>query len=141
MTKFYLDTLTSDPTYKKANARGLLRIPVHEDGDWHDQPFITHICPIWTRSKHAYYLSFHLVSDGINGTPIVFPIVARGEDRVRLIMHAGNTEDEVRRLVSSILTWAEEMMEIEASDDKNRLPTAAQRAYTLMKQMNTGSSG
>jgi 8-amino-7-oxononanoate synthase len=70
----------------------------------------------------------------------VFPIVARGEDRVRLIMHAGNTDDEVRRLVSSILTWAEEMMEIEASDDKNRLPAAARRAYSLMKQMNAGSS-
>lgn len=134
LTKFYLDTLTSDPIYKKANAKGLLRIPIHEEGDWHEQPFITHICPIWTRAKHAYYLSFHLVSDGINGTPIVFPIVARGEDRVRLIMHAGNTEDEVKKLVSSILTWAQEMMEIEASGDKNKMPKAAQKAYDLMKE-------
>ena len=96
---------------------------------------------MWTRPKHAYYLSFHLVSDGINGTPIVFPIVARGEDRVRIIMHAGNTEEEVLKLVSSILTWAQEMLDIEASDDKNRLPTAARRAYNLMKQQKSVGNG
>lgn len=137
MTKFYLDTLTTHPTYKKANAKGLLRIPIHEEEDWHEEPFITHICPIWTRAKHAYYLSFHLVSDGINGTPIVFPIVGRGEDRVRLIMHADNTEEEVKKLVGSICAWAEEMMEIEASSDKNKMPAAAQRAHDLMKKKQT----
>ena len=81
------------------------------------------------------------MSDGINGTPIVFPVVARGEDRVRLIMHAGNTDEEVHKLVNSICAWAEEMMEIEASDDKNRLPTAARKAYDLMKKKHDGAEG
>ncbi|RYP27320.1 hypothetical protein DL767_007744 [Monosporascus sp. MG133] len=134
LTKLYLDTLTSNPIYKKANAKGLLRMPTHEDEDWHDQPFITHIVPIWTKSKYAHYLSFHLVSDGINGTPIVFPIVPKGEDRVRLIMHSYNTEEEVKTLANSICSWAQEMLEIEASGDKNRLPKAAQRAFDLMKK-------
>ncbi|KAL8700932.1 MAG: hypothetical protein Q9224_000734 [Gallowayella concinna] len=132
LTLFYLDTLTSNPIYKKANAKGLLRMPVHEDGDWHEVP-ITHIVPIWCKPKHAYYLSFHLVRDGINGTPIVFPVVARGEDRVRIFLHAHNTYDEVKFLVKSICAWAEEMMEIEASGDKNRLPTAARLAYDLLE--------
>ncbi|KAI4159930.1 MAG: hypothetical protein LQ342_006146 [Letrouitia transgressa] len=131
LTTFYLDTLTSNPIYKKANAKGLLRMPIHEDEDWHEVP-ITHIVPIWTKPKHANYLSFHLVRDGINGTPIVFPVVARGEDRVRIFLHAHNTHDEVITLVNSICSWAMEMMEIEASGDKNRLPTAARLAYDLL---------
>lgn len=107
-------------------------MPLYEDEDWHEVP-ITHIVPIWTtKPKHAYYLSFHLVRDGINGTPIVFPVVARGEDRVRILMHAHNTREEAMTLVHSICSWAEEMMEIEASGDKNRLPSAARLAYDLM---------
>ncbi|KAL8889813.1 MAG: hypothetical protein Q9215_002955 [Flavoplaca cf. flavocitrina] len=133
LTLFYLDKLTSNPIYKKANAKGLLRMPVHEDGDWHEVP-ITHIVPIWCKPKHAYYLSFHLVRDGINGTPIVFPVVARGEDRVRIFLHAHNTHEEVETLIKSICSWAEEMLEIEASGDKNRLPSAARLAYDLMEE-------
>ncbi|KAL8927713.1 MAG: hypothetical protein Q9208_002128 [Pyrenodesmia sp. 3 TL-2023] len=131
LTLFYLDTLTSNPIYKKANAKGLLRMPMHEDGDWHEVP-ITHIVPIWTKPKHAYYLSFHLVRDGINGTAIAFPVVARGEERVRILLHAQNTREEVMTLVRSICSWAEEMLEIEASGDKNRLPSAARLAYDLL---------
>lgn len=108
-------------------------MPVREDEDWHAEPFITHIVPLWTKPKHAYYLSFHLVSAGINGTPIVFPVVAKGEDRVRLIMHSFNTEEDVKALVDAVCSWAAEMMEIESSGDKNKLPVAARRAYDQMK--------
>ncbi|KAL8952151.1 MAG: hypothetical protein Q9222_001928 [Ikaeria aurantiellina] len=134
LTRLYIDTLTANPIYKKANAKGLLAMPLHDDGDWREGP-VTHIVPIWTpKPKHAYYLSFHLVRDGINGTPIVFPIVARGEDRVRLMMHGHNTYEDVHTLVGSICSWAEEMMEIEASGDKNRLPSAARLAYDLISK-------
>lgn len=78
---------------------------------------------------------------GINGTPIVFPIVPKGEDRVRLIMHAFNTEEDVETLVNSICSWAEEIMEIEASGDKNKLPTAAQRALEVMKKRTNRING
>ncbi|PIA98366.1 8-amino-7-oxononanoate synthase [Cercospora beticola] len=140
LTVFYLDTLTSHPTYKKAHKKGLLRMPVHEDEEWKDGAPITHIVPIWCKPKHAHYLSFHLVRDGINGTPIVFPVVARGEDRVRIFLHAHNTKEEVQKLVDSICTWAEEMMEIEASGNKNRLPAAAQLAHDLLKENSEGVS-
>lgn len=108
-------------------------MPIHdEDQAWHDEP-ITHIVPIFCKPKQAYYLSFHLVRDGINGTPIVFPVVARGEDRVRIFLHAHNTKEEVLKLVESICTWAEEMIEIESSGDKNALPEAARLAHDLLE--------
>lgn len=141
---FYLDTLTSHPVYKKAHKKGILDIPIHEDGSWHETP-ITHIVPLWTpRQKHALYLAFHLTRDGINGCYIVFPIVGKGEDRVRLLLHAHNTKDDVRKLIDSITTWTQEMLDIEASGDKNRLPSAARLAFDLIKrdrQISNGSNG
>ncbi|KAL2760153.1 hypothetical protein ACRALDRAFT_2038857 [Sodiomyces alcalophilus JCM 7366] len=141
LTLFYLDTLTSHPVYKKAHKKGILDMPLHEDGSWHELP-ITHIVPLWTpRSKHALYLAFHLTRDGINGCYIVFPIVGKGEDRVRLLLHAHNTKDEVRKLIDSIISWTQEMLDIEASGDKNRLPSAARLAFDLVKRDREGTNG
>ncbi|ROT42958.1 PLP-dependent transferase [Sodiomyces alkalinus F11] len=134
LTTFYLDTLTSHPVYKKAYKKGLLKMPVHEDGSWHETP-ITHIVPLWTpRKKHALYLTFHLTRDGINGCYIVFPIVGKGEDRVRLLLHAHNTKEQVMTLIDSIITWTQEMLDIEASGDKNKLPSATRLAYDLIRE-------
>ncbi|KAK2021942.1 PLP-dependent transferase [Colletotrichum zoysiae] len=132
LTLFYLDTLTSHPVYQKAYKKGLVAMPFHEDGAWHETP-ITHIVPFWTlRPRHALYLSFHLTRDGFNGTGIVFPIVPKGQERVRLVLHAHNTKDEVLRLTNSLATGMQELMDIEASGDKNRLPTAARLAFDLI---------
>lgn len=143
LTLFYLDTLTSHPTYKKAYKKGMLDMPVHEDGAWHETP-VTHIVPLWTRRpKHALYLAFHLTKDGFNGCYIMFPIVSKGEDRVRLLMHAHNTKDDVRKLIGSMTAWIQEMLDIEASGDKNRLPTAARLAFDIIKrdrQITNGTS-
>jgi 8-amino-7-oxononanoate synthase len=143
LTLFYLDTLTSHPIYKKAYKKGMLDMPMHEDGAWHETP-ITHILPLWTRRpKHALYLAFHLTKDGFNGCYIMFPIVGKGEDRVRLLLHAYNTKDDVKRLIGSITTWTQEMMDIEASGDKNKLPTAARLAFDLInrdRQITNGTS-
>lgn len=134
LTVFYLDTLTSHPIYKKAKKKGMVDMPVHEDGLWHEVP-ITHIVPLWVRRpKAALYLAFHLTRDGFNGCNIMFPIVPKGEDRVRLFLHAHNTKDEVKALIDSITTWIQEMMDIEASGDKNKLPSAARLAFDLLEK-------
>lgn len=109
-------------------------MPVHEDGAWHETP-ITHIVPLWTRRpRHALYLAFHLTRDGFNGCYIVFPIVAKGEDRVRLFLHAHNTKEDVKNLIQSMVTWIQEMLDIEASGDKNKLPTAARLAFDIIEK-------
>jgi len=138
---FYLDTLTSHPLYKKAYKKGMVDMPVHEDGAWHEVP-ITHIVPLWTRRpRYALYLAFHLTKDGFNGCYIVFPIVGKGEDRVRLFLHAHNTKEDVKNLIGSITTWIQEMLDIEASGDKNKLPTAARLAFDIIKRDEQEANG
>lgn len=141
LTLFYLDTLTSHPVYKKAYHKGMIDMPVHEDGAWHETP-ITHIVPLWTRRpKHALYLAFHLTKDGFNGCYIVFPIVGKGEDRVRLFLHAHNTKEDVKNLIQSIVTWIQEMLNIEASGDKNKLPAAARLAFDIIESDRRATNG
>lgn len=119
----------------------MVDMPVHEDGAWHEVP-ITHIVPLWTRRpKYALYLAFHLTRDGFNGCNIVFPIVPKGEERVRLFLHAHNTKDEVKGLINSITTWIQEMLDIEASGDKNKLPSAARLAFDLLEKDEQMSNG
>ena len=119
----------------------MVHMPVHEDGAWHETP-ITQIVPLWTRRpKHALYLAFHLTRDGFNGCYIVFPIVAKGEDRVRLFLHAHNTKDDVRNLIDSMVAWIQEMLDIEASGDKNKLPAAARLAFDIIKRDSEAANG
>lgn len=107
-------------------------MPLFEEESWESQRFVTHICPVWTpRPKNNFWLSFHLQLAGYAAYPVYFPIVPKQQERVRLVIHAGNTEEEIRGLVASICSFGKEMLEIEESGDKNRIPNAARYANGL----------
>ncbi|PPQ63215.1 hypothetical protein CVT24_005675 [Panaeolus cyanescens] len=66
------------------------------------------IIPILT--PHPRPLSAYLLALGMNARPITWPTVPKGHDRVRVCLHAGNTQEEVDRLIQGVLGWAEEVM-------------------------------
>lgn len=66
------------------------------------------IIPIMTPLSRP--LSARLRTLGLNARPITWPTVPKGKDRVRVCLHAGNSKDEVRRLVEGVVLWAEEEM-------------------------------
>jgi 8-amino-7-oxononanoate synthase len=39
------------------------------------------------------------------------PVAPRGTERIRVCVHAGNTEEELLRLVRALVLWAENYME------------------------------
>lgn len=80
-----------------------------------------------TREKYNWFLAIHMMAQGFKSAPVGPPIVPRGTNRVRLIIHAGNTEEEITSLVTTILTWAKEMYDIETGKTKDKLPPAMQR--------------
>ncbi|KAI9001476.1 pyridoxal phosphate-dependent transferase [Trametes punicea] len=65
----------------------------------------TPIIPVLT--PHPRPLSAHLRVRGLNARPITWPTVPKGADRVRICLHASNTKEEVDRLVSAMIEWAE----------------------------------
>lgn len=42
----------------------------------------------------------------MNARPITWPTVPKGKDRVRVCLHAGNTEEEVTKLAKEMVVWA-----------------------------------
>jgi 8-amino-7-oxononanoate synthase len=142
LVKFFLETLDANPIWEQANAANIARIPLYEEEDWNARPFVSHICPVWTsKPKHNIYLSFHLQTAGFACYPVVFPIVPKGQERVRVIFHAANTEEEILKLAESICSWAEEMLDIEDAGERGKLPSAARHAFSLLaKEGMNGSS-
>ena len=110
---------------------GILSIPVSEDGESRD--FVAHVVPVWTRQRYNWWLVFHLQLSGISAFPIDFPTVPKGQSRIRLMFHAGNTEAQVDFLATTICDWAKEMIDIEEGvEGKGNMPKAAQQVYASM---------
>ncbi|KAG6095680.1 hypothetical protein E4U30_002156 [Claviceps sp. LM220 group G6] len=59
-------------------------------------------------SDRARSLARYCQERGFVVRAIVAPTVKKGTDRVRLCLHAGNTEDEVRRLCLAVESWLRE---------------------------------
>lgn len=136
-----------NPVWDKANDSGFLRIPLYEQEDWETLPFMSQICPVWTKPKHNLYLAIHLQLAGFQVYPISFPIVPKGTDRIRLVFHGHNTEDDVKRLAASICDWAKETMECEAYNRRQgpngqiKLCSAARHAQNLASKEGMNGSG
>ncbi|KAJ2987429.1 hypothetical protein NUW58_g4513 [Xylaria curta] len=78
--------------------------------------------PIWEEA---------LTFNNMNAYPMVFPVVPKGESRLRLVFHAHNTLEEIDKLVSNITEWAAEMLDIERGISESALPKAARQLYAM----------
>lgn len=52
-------------------------------------------------------LAAFLAKGGLRTWPIDYPVIPRGQDRVRIIFHVDNTEDQIEELARLICCWAE----------------------------------
>lgn len=111
---------------------GIIRLPVY-DG-WDSRPFQTQICPVVTRAdtKYNFFLIFHLQLSKFCAFPIDFPVVPKGQSRVRLCFHATNSLVEVDGLVAAMSTWSQEMLDIESGKSKMPIPSATAKVYAFM---------
>ncbi|KAG9121621.1 hypothetical protein FRC07_002358, partial [Ceratobasidium sp. 392] len=72
----------------------------------------TPIVPILTPFPRP--LAQHLYRRGFLARPITHPTVPKGEERVRICLHAANTVEEVDGLVDALVEWAEEEVRIQS---------------------------
>ncbi|POS73184.1 aminotransferase class I and II [Diaporthe helianthi] len=70
---------------------------------------VSPIIPIFTPYPRS--LASHCQARGLMVRPIVAPTVPQGTERVRVCLHAGNTQQEVDRLVAAIGEWAAKQQE------------------------------
>lgn len=56
-------------------------------------------------NEHVKSLSSYLQDEGFDIRPILSPTVQKGKERIRIVLHDFNTEDEIRALVDAIKIW------------------------------------
>ncbi|RYP89226.1 hypothetical protein DL769_000150 [Monosporascus sp. CRB-8-3] len=142
MAELFKQKMTAHPVWETANDAKILRVPLW-DQDEQEQRFWTPICPILTRpnTKHNVFLAFHLQLNGFIAYPVYFPVVPKSAERVRIIFHASNTDEQIEALATSVCCWAEEMLEIdEEGAEGERLPTAARQAYAILMKEGLNAS-
>ncbi|CAH0038973.1 unnamed protein product [Clonostachys rhizophaga] len=131
--KRFLTALTENPVWDEAVDEGILSIPTLED--WERRPFQTQIVPLFTRERHETYLFFHLLMRNFNAYPYQSPVVPKGKSRVRIVLHAYNTDEQIDELASTICDWASEVLDIDSGKVEAGLPTAARQAYAMQRAL------
>ncbi|KND94631.1 putative 8-amino-7-oxononanoate synthase [Tolypocladium ophioglossoides CBS 100239] len=130
LVRRFCENIEADAAWDEAVTAGICSMPVSHDVE--SRPFVTQFLPVWTRQGQNYFLTMHLHGDGYTAIPIDPPVVPRGTGRVRLIIHAGNTDEEVQGLAASICRWAREMLDIQESKTPgNEMPSAMRKVYGL----------
>lgn len=131
VVRHFYATITENPAYEDIVDAGILAVPSADE--WESLPFVTHIVPVHARAPYNQYLYLHLLLVAkANTVPVGFPAVPKGTERVRLIFHAHNTNEEVERVAIAICDWAKEMLEIESGEKPAAsIPTAAREARAI----------
>ncbi|RAK77092.1 aminotransferase class I/II-fold pyridoxal phosphate-dependent enzyme [Aspergillus fijiensis CBS 313.89] len=109
--KFTYLTLTNHPQWEEAKDRGIIRLPT-ETG-WRSRTFRSAIFALLTQPGKARSLAKPLKQAKFWVNAVDFPIVPRNMDRVRLMIHADNTEEQIGAVVQLIMRWAMGQMELE----------------------------
>ncbi|KAK6602577.1 class II aminotransferase 8-amino-7-oxononanoate synthase [Botrytis cinerea] len=103
LVTLFFQTITSHPIWPLANKLGIISIPLCDS--WDKRPFQTQMVPLWTRDVHGKELAFYLEEHGYAVFPVRYK-VKEGMAKLRIIVHAGQTGEEVVGLVRAVCGWA-----------------------------------
>ncbi|KAI4598723.1 hypothetical protein KJ359_002615 [Pestalotiopsis sp. 9143b] len=131
LARLFLEAVTQHPKWPAAEKNGLLRIPLASG--WEERPFLAHIIPISTRPRYTWWLYFHLLARSLSAFPVEHPIVPAGKGRIRVILHASNTPEQVKGLVDEVFAWVEDITSIEEGKVDENVTHAAGQVYAWMK--------
>ena len=85
---------------------GVLSIPT--EGTWASEFFHAPIIPLTTREGDANNLAHRLHQANYWVNPVHYPLVPEGKERVRLVLHADNTEAQIDDILRVMMEWSME---------------------------------
>ncbi|XXH03854.1 hypothetical protein Hte_010260 [Hypoxylon texense] len=132
IARLFYTLLTKHPLWEVANERKLLSVPL-SDG-WEERHCLTHIIAISTRQKCLWWLYFHLLDASFCVFPVEHPVVPLGRSRLRVILHASNTDEQITRFVDAIFAWVKEMLDIDDCKIAEEVTESARNVYVWMRK-------
>ncbi|EAU38565.1 predicted protein [Aspergillus terreus NIH2624] len=105
--RFYRQ-LTSHPSWPQVKRKGTIYLPTEDT--WHVGPFQSPIVPVVPRPDLPVDLGKYLEQEKYWVNTVHYPIVPNKMDRVRIVLHADNTPEQIDHLVELIMEWATKQM-------------------------------
>ncbi|PYI02048.1 PLP-dependent transferase [Aspergillus sclerotiicarbonarius CBS 121057] len=105
---YFQEKLTTHPCWSMVKQHGVLSIPT--EVTWASESFHAPIIPLNTRQGHAKSLARRLHQANYWVNPVHQPLVPKGKERVRLVLHADNTEAEIDEVLGLIMEWSMEQV-------------------------------
>ncbi|GIJ88120.1 hypothetical protein Asppvi_007037 [Aspergillus pseudoviridinutans] len=97
--------LEAHPQWKKIEQLGILRVPLLQD--WDMRPFQTPIIVLYTQEGQSKPLADELGRRKYRVQQGGHPFVPRGLEGIRIMIHAGNTEQEIDGLLEAVIAWSD----------------------------------
>ncbi|KAL5358887.1 class II aminotransferase/8-amino-7-oxononanoate synthase [Aspergillus floccosus] len=101
--RFY-QQLTSHPDWPQIKRKGTIYLPTEHT--WYLGPFQSPIVPVVPRHDLAVDLGKYLEQAKYWVNTVHYPIVPEKMDRVRIVLHADNTPQQIDHVVELIMQWA-----------------------------------
>lgn len=76
--------------------------------------FQSPIVPVITRIGKAYNLRAWMLREGFSCWAVAYPVVPKGEERLRVMLHSDNSHPQIERFVDVLMQWA-----LDQDQDKN----------------------
>ncbi|KAI6083377.1 8-amino-7-oxononanoate synthase [Hypoxylon rubiginosum] len=127
--KHFFRSITATSIWEEATNAGILSIPLLDD--WEEREFQTQIVPVRTQPGQEKLLFLHLLTNDINAYPMSYPVVPKGESRIRLIFHAHNTTEQIDKLAATICDWARDMLDVKSGKSAVATSRAAMQLHAL----------
>ncbi|KAE8346828.1 hypothetical protein BDV24DRAFT_175672 [Aspergillus arachidicola] len=102
--QFFYQTLTTSAEWQHAKRKGIFHLPTEKT--WRSEPFLAPIAAIVVQPGKAKELAQHLHQAKYWVNTANFPLVPKGKDRIRIVIHADNTESQIEGLVRLLREWA-----------------------------------
>ncbi|RAL04306.1 aminotransferase class I/II-fold pyridoxal phosphate-dependent enzyme [Aspergillus ibericus CBS 121593] len=101
---YFYWTLTRHPRWEEIKQRGILYLPTEKT--WYTRSFKSPIVPVITKAGQANNLCKMLRRARYWVNSVEYPSVPKGTGRVRLMIHADNTREEMDGVIQLIMKWA-----------------------------------
>jgi 8-amino-7-oxononanoate synthase len=118
-TSYFLQCFFKHPIWNQVKGSGTVGIA--NPGRLLSNDFQSPIVPVTTKAGKAYPLRAWLLREGFSSWGIAYPVVPKGEDRVRVVIHADNSHPQIERFVDVIMQWALEQEKSKNLDFKAQL--------------------
>lgn len=105
--------LQGHPAWKKATKHGIVSVPAEETRL--TGPFYSPIVALVTQPGQCNDLAQSIQRSGYWVNPVSYPIVPKELERVRINLHADNTEAEIHGVVQVIAEWILKRLPLEGA--------------------------